>query len=173
MFTEHFFFIAVVNITLVAGFAYLLTRKNLLAYFSNGRWWLTWLSIAIITLMDELTSIFYAPSEAFRVIAYHAIVYLAVTSILMRVLSTRMVEIAEILELHGVRGGGVYSFSYLVLGPTVSFIAVASILVDYVLTASISTVSAIENGMAFFPMPAASRMARPAAAAVSQNQNTL
>ena len=157
MFTERFFFIAVVNITLIAGFAYLLTRKNLLAYFSNGRWWLTWLSIAIITLMDELTSIFYAPSEAFRVIAYHAIVYLAVTSILMRVLSTRMVEIAEILELHGVRGGGVYSFSYLVLGPTVSFIAVASILVDYVLTASISTVSAIENGMAFFPMSTAGK----------------
>lgn len=157
MFTERFFIVAVVNIALIAGFAYLLTRKNLLAYFSNGRWWLTWLSIAIITLMDELTSIFYAPSEAFRVIASHAIVYLAVTSILMRVLSTRMVEIAEILELHGVRGGGVYSFSYLVLGPTVSFIAVASILVDYVLTASLSTVSAIENGMAFFPMPAAGK----------------
>ena len=152
MFSERFFFIAVINIALIGGFAYLLTRKNLLAYFSNGRWWLTWLSIAIITLMDELTSIFYAPSEAFRVIAYHAIVYLAVTSVLMRILSTRMVEIAEILELHGVRGGGVYSFSYLVLGPTVSFIAVASILVDYVLTASISTVSAIENGLSFFPM---------------------
>ncbi len=159
MITERFLVSAVVNVALVAGFAYLLTRKNLLAYFSNGRWWLTWLSIAIITLMDELTSIFYAPSEAFRVIAYHAIVYLAVTSILMRILSTRMVEIAEILELHGVRGGGVYSFSYLVLGPTVSFIAVASILVDYVLTASLSTVSAIENGMAFFPVSATGKFA--------------
>ncbi len=157
MFTERFFISAVVNVALVAGFAYLFTRKNLLAYFSNGRWWLTWLSIAIITLMDELTSIFYAPSEAFRVIAYHAIVYLALTLILMRILSTRMVEIAEILELHGIRGGGVYSFSYLVLGPTVSFVAVASILVDYVLTASISTVSAVENGMAFFPMSAAGK----------------
>lgn len=104
MFTERFLISVVVNVALVAGFAYLFTRKNLLAYFSNGRWWLTWLSIAIITLMDELTSIFYAPSEAFRVIAYHAIVYLAVTSVLMRILSTRMVEIAEILELHGIRG---------------------------------------------------------------------
>ncbi|HTX17876.1 MAG TPA: amino acid permease [Bacteroidota bacterium] len=159
MLTERFFISVVVNVALVAGFAYLLTRKNLLAYFSSGRWWLTWLSVAIITLMDELTSIFYAPSEAFRFIAYHAIVYLAVTSILMRILSTRMVEIAEILELHGIRGGGVYSFSYLVLGPTMSFIAVASILVDYVLTASISTVSAIENGMAFFPMSATGKFA--------------
>ncbi len=58
MFTERFFILAVINVSLVAVFAYLLTRKNLLAYFSNGRWWLTWLSIAIITLMDELTSIF-------------------------------------------------------------------------------------------------------------------
>jgi amino acid transporter len=149
MFTERFFIVAVVNVSLVAGFAYLLTRKNILAYFSNGRWWLTWLSIAVITLMDELTSIFYAPSEAFRFIGLHAIVYIAATSILMRILSTRMVEIAEILESHGVRGGGVYSFSYLVLGPTISFIAVASIIVDYVLTASISSVSAVENGMSF------------------------
>jgi amino acid transporter len=47
------------------------------------------------------------------------------------------------------KGGGVYSFSYLVLGPTVSFIAVASIIVDYVLTACLSTVSAVENGMSF------------------------
>ncbi|MCX6138752.1 MAG: amino acid permease [Ignavibacteriales bacterium] len=155
MFTESFFVLAAVNVALIGGFAYLLTRKNLLAYFSGGRWWLTWLSIAIITLMDELTSIFYAPSEAFRVIGHNAIVYLAITSVLMRVLSTRMTEIAEILELHGVRGGGVYSFSYLVLGPTISFIAIASILVDYILTASISTVSAVQNGLAFYPMSAA------------------
>jgi hypothetical protein len=58
VFTGHFFFVAAINIALFGGFAYLLTRKNLLAYFSGGRWWLTWLSIAIITLMDELTSIF-------------------------------------------------------------------------------------------------------------------
>ena len=152
VFTGHFFVVAAINIALFGGFAYLLTRKNLLAYFSGGRWWLTWLSIAIITLMDELTSIFYAPGEAFRVIGTNAIVYLAITSILMRILSTRMTEIAEILELHGVRGGGVYSFSYMVLGPTISFIAIASILVDYVLTASISTVSAVENGLSFYPM---------------------
>ena len=69
----------------------------------------------------------------------------------MRVLSSRMVEIAQILELHDIRGGGVYSFSYLVLGPVVSFVAVASIMVDYILTACISTVSAVINGTAFLP----------------------
>jgi amino acid transporter len=140
------------NIGVIGLFVRLFRTKNLLASFSGGRWWLTWLSIAVITLMDELTSIFYAPSEAFRFIGVNAIAFIAVTSIFMRFLSTRMVEIAEILEHHNIRGGGVYSFSYLVLGPTFSFIAVSSIMVDYVLTACISTVSAVENGLTFFPL---------------------
>jgi len=108
--------------------------------------------------MDELTSIFYAPSEAYRFNGTHAIVFIAITSLLMRFLSTRMVEIAEILEHHGIRGGGVYSFSYLVLGPTLSFIAVASIMVDYVLTACISTVSAVENGLTFIQLSQAQKL---------------
>lgn len=151
-FSDHFLITLLVNLILIGVFGYVLTRKNLLAYFSQGRWWLTWLSIAVITLMDELTSIFYAPSEAFRVIGTNAIVFIIITSVFIRFISMRMVEIAEILEFHNIKGGGVYSFSYLVLGPSVSFIAVASILVTYILTASISTVSAVENGTAFFDM---------------------
>ncbi|NUN68261.1 MAG: APC family permease [Bacteroidetes bacterium] len=150
--TPSFFSLLVVNLVLLAGFAYLLTRKDLLSYFSQGKWWLTWLSVAIITLMDELTSIFYAPSEAFRVIGTNAIAFIIITSVFIRIISSRMVEIAEILEFRGIKGGGVYSFSYLVLGPSVSFVAVASIIVTYVLTASISTVSAVENGMSFYQM---------------------
>jgi len=137
------------NIAIAAIFIHILRKKNTLSYFSGGKWWLTWFSVAIITLMDELTSIFYAPIEAFRFIGANAILFIAVTSIIMRFLSTRMVEIAEILEFNGIKGGGVYSFSYLVLGPTASFIAVASIYVTYILTASISTVSAVSNGMSF------------------------
>ncbi len=151
-FSQKFFILLVINLALAGTFAYLLTRRHLLSYFSKGRWWLTWLSVAIITLMDELTSIFYAPSEAFRVIGTNAIAFLIFTSIFIRIISSRMVEIAEILEFRGIKGGGVYSFSYLVLGPSVSFIAVASIIVVYVLTASISTVSAVENGMSFFQL---------------------
>jgi amino acid transporter len=144
--------LALVNVGIIGVFVWLFRKKNLLSYFSGGRWWLTFLSIAVITLMDELTSIFYAPSEAFRFIGTHAIAFIAVTSLLMRFLSTRMVEIAEILEHHNIKGGGVYSFSYLVLGPTFSFIAVASIIVDYVLTACISAVSAVENGLTFITL---------------------
>jgi amino acid transporter len=136
-------------IGMVALFVYLWQKKNLLSVFDGGKWWLTWIAVAIITLMDELTSIFYAPSEAFRFIGMNAIFFIAFTSILMRFLSNRYSEIAQILEHHNIRGGGVYSFSYLVLGPSVSFVAVASIYVSYVLTASISTVSAVQNGLAF------------------------
>ncbi len=144
--------LVLLNVGVAAVFIYLFRKKNLLSYFSGGRWWLTWLSIAVITLMDELTSIFYAPSEAHRFIGSHAIAFIAITSLLMRFISSRMVEIAEILDHHHIRGGGVYSFSYLVLGPTLSFVAVASILVDYILTACISTVSAVENGLTFITL---------------------
>lgn len=145
--------VVLLNLGLIGLFLYLLRKKNLLSYVEGGKWWLTWLSIAIITLMDELTSIFYVPAEAYLIVGISAFVFIIATSILMRFLSNRMVEIAHILEHHGIRGGGVYSFSYLVLGPTISFAAVASILVDYILTAAISTVSAVYNGGSFFSIP--------------------
>jgi len=141
-----------VNVVLLAIFAVILQRPGLLGFAKGGRWYLTWLSVGVITLMDELTSIFYAPAEAHRFIGMQAIFFIAFTSLIMRVLSTRMVEIAQILELHDIRGGGVYSFSYFVLGPVASFVAVASIMVDYILTACISTVSAVYNGTALFPI---------------------
>lgn len=92
------------------------------------------------------------PAEAYRFIGLSAIVFIAVTSLLIRFFTTRLTEIAEILEHHGLIGGGVYSFSYLVLGPMVSFVAVASIMVDYILTACISAVSAVANATSFHPL---------------------
>ena len=111
--------LAVLNLSLVGLFVYILKKRELLTYYRSGRLWLTWLAIGIITLMDEFTSIFYAPAEAHRFIGASAIVFIAATSILIRFMSTRFVEIAEILEHHSLIGGGVYSFSYLVLGPGV------------------------------------------------------
>lgn len=137
------------NIILIVCAVYLFTRKDFLSYFSGGHLWLTWLAIAVITLMDELTSIFYAPSEARRFIGMAAIIFIPVTSIVIRFMTTRMVQISEILEQNNLKGGGVYNFSYLVLGPLISFVAVASIMIDYVLTAAISTVSAVENATSF------------------------
>ena len=143
----------VVNLGLLGFFIILLRKPGRLSYYLNGRWWLTWLSVAVITLMDELTSVFYAPAEAYRFIGLSAIIFIAFTAIFVHYMTTRLVEIAEILEHHGLIGGGVYSFSYLVLGPLVSFVAVASIMVDYILTACISAVSAVLNATSFFHLP--------------------
>jgi hypothetical protein len=101
----------ILNLGLAALFIILLRRRDLLSYNHQGRWWLTWLAIGVITLMDEFTSIFYVPAEAYRFIGLSAIVFIAVTSLLIRIFSTRLTEIAEILEYHGLIGGGVYSFS--------------------------------------------------------------
>jgi hypothetical protein len=109
-------------------------KKDLIVYFSSGRWWLTWLSLAIITLMDELTSIFYAPAEAFSFIGLNSIFSIIFAALLIHFATIRMVEIAQILEINRIKDGGVYSFSYTVLGPTVSFIAVASISVVILIT---------------------------------------
>ncbi len=142
----------VTNISLIALFYYLIRRQGLLTYYQGGRFWLTWFAVAIITLMDELTSVFYAPAEAHRFLGPSAMIFIAFTAVFIHYMTTRLVEIAEILEHHGIFGGGVYSFSYLVLGPEVSFVAVASIMVDYILTACISSVSAVENATSFFAM---------------------
>jgi hypothetical protein len=149
---SNHFLVLLVNVGLIALFAVLLRRPGLLGFAKGGKWYATWLTIGVITLMDELTSVFYAPAEAHRFIGLTAIFFIAFTSLLMRVLSSRMVEIAQILEQNNIRGGGVYSFSYLVLGPVASFVAVASIMVDYILTACISTVSAVINGTTFLPI---------------------
>jgi amino acid transporter len=143
----------IANLGLVGFFIYLLRKPGRLSYYLKGRWWLTWLSVAVITLMDELTSVFYAPAEAYRFIGLSAIIFIAFTAVFIHYMTTRLVEIAEILEHHGLIGGGVYSFSYLVLGPLVSFVAVASIMVDYILTACISAVSAVLNATSFFHLP--------------------
>ncbi len=142
----------VLNLALVAVFFLVLKKPGRLSFYFQGRWWLTWLSVAVITLMDELTSVFYAPAEAYRFIGPSAIFFIAFTALFIHYMTTRLVEIAEILEHHGLIGGGVYSFSYLVLGPLVSFVAVASIMVDYILTACISAVSAVLNATSFFPI---------------------
>ncbi len=149
----------VLNAAVVVFFVFLLRKPGLLTEYFNRRVWLTWLGVGVITLMDELTSVFYAPAEAYRFIGPAAIFFIALTSILIRFFSSRLVEIAEILERHELYGGGVYSFSYYVLGPVVSFVAVSSIMVDYILTACISAISAIENATSFFAVSPSSKMA--------------
>src|SRR6185436_18990712 len=77
------------NSGLLVLFVVILRRPGLLGYAKGGKWYLTWLSIGVITLMDELTSVFYAPAEAHRFIGMKAIFFIAFTSLVIRVLSTR------------------------------------------------------------------------------------
>jgi hypothetical protein len=98
------------NVGLLVLFVGLFRKQSLLSYHQRGRVWLTWLAIAIITLMDEFTSIFYVPAKAYRFIGPSAIYFIVLTSLLIRFLSTRFTEIAEILEHHDLIGGGVYFF---------------------------------------------------------------
>ena len=65
------------NVALVTGFAFLVRRKGLLGFARGGKWYLTWFSVGLITLMDELTSVFYAPAEAHRFIGKEAIFFIA------------------------------------------------------------------------------------------------
>src|SRR4030042_6092838 len=123
----------ILNLGLLALFIYLFRNRELLSSHRKGRWWLPWLAIGVITLMDEFTSIFYVPAEAYRFIGLSAIVFIALTSLLIRFFTTRLTEIAEILEHHGLIGGGGHSFSSLVLGPMISFVVVAPIMGDYIL----------------------------------------
>ena len=71
---------------------------------------MSWLAVATITLMDELTSIFYAPAEAHELLNHHSmaeytIFFIAFTSLVVRLLTTRMTEIARILEVKGTKVG--------------------------------------------------------------------
>jgi hypothetical protein len=60
-------FYIIVNAGLVLIFFLLMRKKDYLSFLEGGRWWLTWLAVGIITLMDEMTSIFYAPFEGLQV----------------------------------------------------------------------------------------------------------
>ena len=82
-----FVVLAILNLGLIVLFIKLARRPNLLSFNQGGKIWLTFLAVGIITLMDEFTSIFYVPAEAHRFIGLSALVFIAITSVLIRFLS--------------------------------------------------------------------------------------
>ncbi|MCE1248204.1 MAG: APC family permease [Firmicutes bacterium] len=136
----------VIGIAVVTLFIFLITRNSKALFYNKfGTIYLGFLGVGVITVMDVLTSIFYAPAEAFRYVGYDAMFFVTLTAGLVALYSFSMTEIGQILEKLKIIGGGVYNFSYLVYGRSISLIAASSILVDYVNTAAISSISAIEN----------------------------
>ncbi len=76
-----FVVLTILNLGLIVLFIKLARRPNLLSLNQGGKIWLTFLAVGIITLMDEFTSIFYVPAEAYRFIGLSALVFIAITSI--------------------------------------------------------------------------------------------
>ena len=70
--------LTILNLGLVILFIFLFRRKNLLSFHQDGRIWLTYLAVGIITLMDEFTSIFYVPAESYRFIGLGALVFIPI-----------------------------------------------------------------------------------------------
>ncbi|PTQ54213.1 MAG: Amino acid permease [Hydrogenibacillus schlegelii] len=135
---------------LFAALMLALAARGGITYARGGRTYVGFVGISAVAMMDLLASVFYGPGEAFRYVGYDAMFYLVLTAVLIALYAFSMTEIAEVLEGLGQKGGGVFTLTYLVFGRTLSMVAVASILVDYVNMAALSAVSAVENAAAVF-----------------------
>jgi len=65
----------IVNLVFANVFILPLRKKSFMTYCQGRKVWLTGLAIAIITPMDELTSVFNAPAEDFHFIVLSSIVF--------------------------------------------------------------------------------------------------
>src|SRR5512132_300229 len=108
---------------------------------------------------DGLSSSAYGPDEAFRALGTHrslAIVLVAMTAITIAVISIAYSNLIQ----HFPGGGGGYLVATKLLGPKVGVVSGCALLVDYVLTITVSIASAcdqiwnfLEPGMASYKMP--------------------
>lgn len=100
---------------------------------------------------DGLSSSSYGPEEAFRAIAEHP--YLAVLLALMTVVTVLVISVAysRIIEAFPSGGGG-YLVATKLLGPRVGVISGSALVVDYVLTITISIAAAGDALFSFAPL---------------------
>ncbi len=99
---------------------------------------------------DGLSSSCYGPDEAFRALGGHA--YLAVPLALSVALTVFVISYCytRIVE-HFPFGGGGYIVAGRLLGPTVGLVSGSALLVDYVLTISVSIAAGIDALFSFLP----------------------
>jgi len=100
---------------------------------------------------DGLSSSSYGPEEAFRALGSHT--YLAVLIGLATALTVAIIAYAysRIIE-HFPYGGGGYLVATHMLGKKVGVVSGSALLVDYVLTASVSIASCVASIFSYFPM---------------------
>jgi amino acid transporter len=99
---------------------------------------------------DGLSSSCYGPEEAFNALGKYPFlsIFIALgTAITIFVISASYSQIIELFP----SGGGGYLVASKLLSPTVGMVAGSSLVIDYILTISISIVSGIEAVFSFFP----------------------
>src|SRR5450755_3116912 len=99
---------------------------------------------------DGLSSSAYGPDEAFRALGSHgslAIVLVAMTAITIFVISIAYSNLIE----HFPGGGGGYLVATKLLGQNAGVVSGCALLVDYVLTISVSIASSCDALWSFFP----------------------
>ncbi len=99
---------------------------------------------------DGLSSSAYGPEEAFRALGPHT--YLAVGLTLATAFTVLIISFAysRIIE-HFPSGGGGYIVSTRLLGPQMGVVSGSALLVDYILTVSVSIASGVDQVFSVFP----------------------
>src|SRR5512142_3294890 len=117
----------------------------------------TYHSIALIAVLawvglgaDGLSSSAYGPDEAFRALGSHT--YLAVALALATTITVLVISVAyaQIIKRFPFGGGG-YVVATELLGPSVGVVSGSALLVDYVLTISVSIASGGDAIFSFLP----------------------
>lgn len=99
---------------------------------------------------DGLSSSAYGPDEAFRALGSHT--HLAIILVAMTTLTIAVISIAySNLIQHFPGGGGGYLVASKLLGPRIGVISGSALLVDYVLTISVSIAAACDAVWSFLP----------------------
>src|SRR3989442_14218798 len=114
---------------------------------------------------DGLSSSCYGPEEAFLALGEHA--YLALFLAVLTALTVFVISASysQIIELFPSGGGGYLVASHL-LGPRVGLVSGCALLVDYVLTISISIASGADALFSFLPVEWQHRKLWPPTAAI-------
>ncbi len=100
---------------------------------------------------DGLSSSCYGPDEAFRAIQGHE--YLAFYLALMTALTVAIISFAySLLIEHFPSGGGGYLVSTKLLGPKAGVVSGSALVVDYVLTITVSICSGVDALFSFLPL---------------------
>jgi amino acid transporter len=118
---------------------YIFHKLSLMAFFA-------WIGLG----SDGLSSSCYGPEEAFRVLGQHAVLGIFVAGLTILTIFIISTSYNQIIELFPTGGGG-YVVASKLLSPNLGMVSGCALLVDYVLTISISISSSADAVFSFLP----------------------